>query len=136
MAVKKKAAKKVAKKTTKKKAAGKSLKIQSKRAKAKKKTATAKRRKRRLTVKTAKLTRTIKKMRAVAKKALRSATKGMEMPRIPEKTYRKIDALLAKNADVANAIQAAVIDAANELGTVKARKSRKKKAAPAEATEE
>jgi len=121
--------KKAAKKTSKAGKRSQNLKIQSKRAKAKKKTARAKRKNRHLSVKTAKLTRTLRKLRAVAKKALRTAIKSMDITKVPEKTYRKIDAVLVKNADILNAVQAAVVEAANELGTVKTRKPRKRKAA-------
>lgn len=93
-----------------------SLKIKSKREKdrsrkSRKKAGSRKR----LVVKTAKFSKMLKRARKLARKAVKTAVKGTALKRIPEKLYRKIDAVLAKNADFQNAIQAAVITGINEI---------------------
>jgi hypothetical protein len=92
----------------------KTLKIKSKREKAQTKKRTVKSRKR-LVVKTVKFTKMLGRARKLSRKAIRTAIKGTELKRIPEKLYRKIDTALAKNADFQNAIQAAVVAGVNEL---------------------
>jgi hypothetical protein len=90
-------------------AAKKSLKIERKK-KAKK---TKKASKKRLVIKVAKLNRTVRKARSFAKKALKTAIKGADLKKIPEKLYRKIDAEIAKSADLKTVVEKAVVDAVN-----------------------
>lgn len=114
-------------------AKAKSLKIKSKREKDKSKRRKSKSRKR-LVIKAAKFNKMLKKARKLSRKAIKTAIKGTEVKRIPEKLYRKVDATLAKNADFQNAIQAAVIASINEvIGTAKKTKKAKKEVAEATA---
>lgn len=104
-----------------------SLKIKSKREKERARKKKKKVSKKRLVVKTAKFNKTLKKARKLARKAIKTAIKGTELKRIPEKLYRKVDAALAKNADFQNAIQAAVVAGMNEvIGAAKNTKKAKK----------
>lgn len=86
----------------------KSLKIDRKKKKKTKKTS-----KKRLVIKVAKLNRTVRKARSFAKKALKTAIKGADLKKIPEKLYRKIDTEIAKSADLKTVVEKAVVDAVN-----------------------
>lgn len=114
---------------TKRPAKKRSLKITSSRAKkaaaAKKKTT---RKSKKLVIKTAKLGRMLKKGRILVRKALKAATKGMTIGRIPEKLYKHIDTAIAKNEALAGAIQTAVVAAVNEIGGAPAGNGKVKKA--------
>jgi len=122
---------------TKKAATKKSLKIKSKRERAKGRK-TKRTRKSGLRIKIVKLARTTKKARALAKKCLKTALKGVDVKHLPAKLYKHIDTAISKNEALSAAIEAAVVAAVNEI-TAKtatteapAKRGRKKKEAPAE----
>ena len=121
---------------TRKPRASKSLKIKSTREKQKTKREKKTSRKSALKIKALKPSRTIRKIRAIAKKALKTATKGLELNRLPLKVYKAVDTAISKNEAVTTAIQEAVIAAVNGLKPAstndKVRKARKKKVAVTE----
>jgi len=89
----------------------KSLKIERKKKKAKKQA------KIRLTIKVAKVDRTARKIKAFAKKSLKSAIKGLKgakVKKIPERLYRKIDAAIAGSADLKTIVDEAVVKMVND----------------------
>jgi hypothetical protein len=99
-----------------------SLKIKSKREKSKtRKSKTAG--KKALVIKIVKLNRTMKKARGLAKKALKTATKGSGIARIPERLYKHVDLAIAKSPELLSAIQAAVVAEVNALTSPKAAKA-------------
>jgi hypothetical protein len=114
----------MATKTTKKKPT-KTLKIKSKREKTKARKS-KKVDKKRLVVKMPKLNRMLKKVRSMTKKAIKTATKGLSLKKIPERLYKHIDSAIAKN----EALQAAVIAAV----TAEVNAIAKKEKTPAEAS--
>jgi hypothetical protein len=92
----------------------KSLKIKSKREKSKARKS-KKVDKKRLVVKVPKLNRMLKKARGMTKKAIKAATKGLQIKKIPERLYKHIDSAIAKNEALQAAITAAV---AAEVNTI------------------
>jgi len=118
------------------KSSKRSLKIKSKREKARSRKGKKKSRKR-LAIKVVKLNRTLKRARSIAKKALKTAVKGMDIQKIPQRLYKHIDTAIAKNDGLTTAIQAAIVSAVNELApktkTEKPAKAPKAPKAPAEA---
>lgn len=92
----------------------KSLKIERKRKPATKKAVRVK-----LTVKQAKLDRVLRKSRTLVRKALKKAVRGMDLKRIPDKLYKKIDTTIAKNSDLTTIVENAVVNAVNELPALK-----------------
>jgi len=107
----------------------KSLKIDRK----KKRHSKAKKAKKRLVIKVAKLNRTLKRARSMTKKAVKLAVKGLKINRVPEKLYKRIDAAIAKSAELNVAVQAAVTAAINNvMGDIsKAKRTRKTEVAAA-----
>ena len=109
----------------------KSLKIERKK-KAKKTKRSAKKR---IVIKVSKLNRTMRKAKSFAKKALKTAVKGANLKKVPEKLYRKIDAEIAKSDGLKTLIETAVINAVNTAladKPKKTEKSKKEKTADAE----
>jgi len=92
----------------------KSLKIERK-----KKPVTKKAVRSKLTVKQAKLDRVLRKSRTLVRRALKKAVRGMDLKRIPDKLYKKIDTTIAKNSDLTTIVETAVVSAVNELPALK-----------------
>jgi hypothetical protein len=90
--------------------AKKSLKIERKKKKKVKKTT-----KKRLTVKITKLDRTMRKAKAFVKKAIKTAIKGSKLKRVPERLYRKVDAEIAKSAELKSIVEVAVVSVVNTV---------------------
>lgn len=82
-------------------------------------TATAKKRKPKLVIKQAKMDRVLRKSRTIIRRALRKALKGINVGRVPDKTYKKIDSSIARNTDLATIIENAVVAVVNEMPVVK-----------------
>jgi len=104
----------------------KSLKITRKKKKAKRAP------RKRLAIKQAKLNRTLRKSRAMIKKAVKKAVKGMKLSKLPEKMYKRIDVAVAKHPALIDLINAAVVEAVNALPAAKGKeKGETKEAVPA-----
>jgi len=92
----------------------KSLKIERKKKPTAKKAPRA-----RLAIKQAKLDRVLRKARTIVCRALKKAVRGMDLKRIPDKLYKKIDTAVSKNTELTSIVEAAVVKAVNDLPALK-----------------
>jgi hypothetical protein len=91
-----------------------SLKIERKR----KTTMITSKRKSKLVIEQAKMERVLRKSRIILRRTLKKALKGLNINRIPDKTYKRIDGSIARNAGLASIIESAVVEVVNAMPVV------------------